>query len=217
MLVDWKIMKKFSQFLIFLAANTGLLHADDRPNIIVILTDDSGYSDLGCYGGEIDTPNLNQLAAQGLRFKNFYNNGRCSPSRASLLTGLDSAKVGFGAGTLGGWNREIQLPAYRARLPANLPTIAELLKIAGYHTMMTGKWHLGGSLVKAGQNRQMLWRKQHPGWELTSEEMEGDFNALPAQRGFDEFFGLIEGETHQFFTPKDHHEYLEKTYHMHCY
>ena len=201
--------------------------APERPNIIIIMTDDSGYSDLGCYGGEIDTPNLDRMAANGLRFRNFYNNGRCSPTRASLLTGRDSAHAGFGAGTLGGWNREMKEPAYRARLPYDLPTIAELMQASGYQTMMTGKWHLGGSQMKGSKGWQDWWKKTHPGWELTDAEIEADFNALPPQRGFDEFFGLIEGETHLFFTPSDKHEYFEgnehatlkyeQTYNMHCY
>lgn len=201
--------------------------AQKQPNIVIILTDDSGYSDLGCYGGEIDTPNIDRMAANGLRFQNFYTNGRCSPTRASLLTGRDSAHAGFGAGTLGGWNREMKLPAYRARMPYDLPTIAELLNANGYRTMMTGKWHLGGSLMKTEPARQDWWKQTHPGWELTEAQIEGDFNALPPQRGFDEFFGLIEGETHQFFTHDDKHEYLEgnehatltidREYNMHCY
>ena len=183
--------------------------AADQPNIIIIMADDSGYSDLGCYGGEIDTPHLDSMAANGLRFKNFYNNGRCSPSRASLMTGRDAAHAGFAAGTLGGWAREMKQPSYRARMPYDLPTIAELMKESGYNTMMTGKWHLGGSLLKNQPGMQAWWKKCHPGWELTDAEIEADFNALPAQRGFDKFFGLIHGETHQFFTPADKHEYLE--------
>jgi len=210
-----------------MAAERPLRQAQDRPNIIIIMTDDSGYSDLGCYGGEIDTPNLDRMAKNGLRFRNFYNNGRCSPTRASLMTGRDSAHAGFGAGTLGGWNREMKQPAYRARLPYDLPTIAEVMKASGYQTLMTGKWHLGGSHMKDRKGWQEWWKKQHPGWELTDAEIEADFNGLPPQRGFDHFFGLIEGETHQFFTAEDKHEYLEgnehaklkidREYNMHCY
>jgi len=164
----------------------------------VVLLDDAGYADLGCYGGEIDTPNMNRLAQEGLRFRNFYNNARCSPSRASLLTGKESASVGFGAGTLGGWNREMKLPAYRARLPYQIPTLPELLHGAGYATVMAGKWHLGGSNIKEGVDRAAQWKNLHPGWELTPEEIESEYNALPRQRGFDRFFGIITGETHQF-------------------
>lgn len=193
--------------LLFLASAP--LLAAGRPNIVVILTDDSGYTDLGCYGGEIDTPNIDKLARNGLRFRTFYTNARCSPTRASLMTGRDSAYAGFAAGTLGGGRREMKLPPYRARMPYNLPTIAELLKAAGYRTMMAGKWHLGGSLAKNSPASQKAWERIHAGWELTPDEMDADFNALPAQRGFDEFFGLIEGETEHFFTPSDRHQYLE--------
>jgi len=184
-------------------------YAAERPNIMIILTDDSGYTDLGCYGGEIDTPNIDRLARNGLRFSNFYTNGRCSPTRASILTGRESSYAGFGAGTLGGWKREINMPAYRARLSADLPTIAEVLKASGYQTMMVGKWHLGGSLMKENPSEQALWKRLHPGWELTQAEIEADWNAMPPQRGFDRFFGMIEGETDFFFLPGDRHDYLD--------
>jgi arylsulfatase len=214
---------------ILLLAAAGMMNclAAERPNILIVLTDDSGYSDLGCYGGEIDTPNIDRLAREGLRFRNFYTNGRCSPTRASIMTGRDSAAAGFGAGTLGGWNREMHQPAYRARLPCDLPTIAEVMKASGYHTMMAGKWHLGGSLLEEHPEWGNWWEKTHPGWILTPEEARADFNALPPQRGFDEFFGMIEGETHHFFTAEDPHEYMEgnqravipftRTYDMFCY
>lgn len=169
-----------------------------KPNIIIVLFDDAGYSDLGSYGGEIDTPHLDKLAQDGMRFRQFYNNGRCSPSRASLITGKEAALVGFGAGTLGGWNREIELPAYRARLPYNIPTLPELLKEAGYKTLMAGKWHLGGSNIKEGVDKAARWEATHPGWALTPEQIESEYQALPAQRGFDRFFGIVTGETHQF-------------------
>ncbi len=179
-----------------------------QPNIMIILTDDSGYTDLGCYGGEIDTPNIDRLARNGLRFSNFYTNGRCSPTRASILTGRESAHAGFGAGMLGGWKREINRPAYRARLSADLPTIAEVLKRSGYQTMMVGKWHLGGSTMRENPAEQALWKRLHPGWELTQAEIEADWNAMPLQRGFDHFFGMIEGETDFFFLSGDRHDYL---------
>jgi len=188
-------MKLTAKLILVAALSFGALcqAEPERPNIIIIMTDDSGYSDLGCYGGEIDTPNLDRMAGNGLRFRNFYNNGRCSPTRASLLTGRDSAHAGFGAGTLGGWNREMKEPAYRARLPYDLPTIAELLQASGYQTMMTGKWHLGGSQMKGSKGWQDWWKKQHPGWELTEAEIEADFNALPPQRGQDGHDGGREG------------------------
>ncbi|MBN1443465.1 MAG: arylsulfatase [Planctomycetes bacterium] len=111
----------------------------ERPNIIVILADDMGYSDIGCFGGEIQTPNLDRLAAEGLRFTSFCNTGRCCPTRASLLTGLYPHRAGVGHMT-----QDRGLPAYLGRLNDGCVTIAEVLKEAGYIAMMTGKWHVGG-------------------------------------------------------------------------
>ncbi|UCD49674.1 MAG: sulfatase-like hydrolase/transferase, partial [Phycisphaerales bacterium] len=109
-----------------------------RPNVLIILADDMGYSDLGCYGGEIQTPNLDALAARGLRFTQFYNAARCCPTRAALLTGLYPHQAGVGAmvGNQG-------TPAYQGYLNDQSVTIAEVLKAAGYRTYMSGKWHVG--------------------------------------------------------------------------
>ncbi|HVU35176.1 MAG TPA: arylsulfatase [Opitutaceae bacterium] len=108
------------------AAPSGPPLAGTRPNILVILADDMGYSDIGCYGGEIHTPNLDRLAAGGVRFSQFYTTPKCFPSRASLLTGLYPHQVGMAEHPL-----KFQ----------NCITIAEALRAAGYHTWMTGKWH----------------------------------------------------------------------------
>lgn len=109
-----------------------------RPNFIVILADDLGYSDIGCYGGEIATPNLDKLAGRGVRFSQFYNCARCCPTRASLLTGLYNHQAGVGHMVQ---NRG--LAAYQGYLNRRSVTMAEALKPAGYRTMMSGKWHVG--------------------------------------------------------------------------
>lgn len=109
-----------------------------RPNIILILVDDMGFSDLGCYGSEIPTPNLDALAAGGLRFTQFYNAGRCCPTRASLLTGLYPHQAG-----VGGMTNDKGTPGYRGFLNDRCVTLAEVLKPAGYFTAHTGKWHVG--------------------------------------------------------------------------
>ena len=106
---------------------------DARPNVIVILADNLGFSDIGCYGGEIHTPNLDRLAANGLRFNNFYNTSRSCPTRASLLTGLYQHQAGIGRMTF-----DDHLPGYRGTLSKNAVTIAEALRGSGYHTGMVG-------------------------------------------------------------------------------
>lgn len=114
------------------------LSAAKKPNIIVILVDDMGFSDIGCYGGEIPTPNIDGLAADGLRFTQFYNTGRCCPTRASLLTGLYSHEAG-----IGGMVSDQGVPGYRGQLNDSCVTLAEVLGSAGYFTAISGKWHVG--------------------------------------------------------------------------
>ena len=113
-------------------------HSGERPNIVLIMADDMGYSDIGCYGGEVHTPNLDRLAEGGLRFSHFYNGARCCPTRASLLTGLYAHQAGIGhmVGDKG-------YPPYQGYLNDRCVTIAEALKPAGYRTLMAGKWHVG--------------------------------------------------------------------------
>ena len=113
-----------------------------RPNIIVILADDVGYSDIGCYGGEIRTPNLDRLAAGGVRFTQFYNAARCCPSRAAIMTGLYPHQTGMG-NMVGGRPPDESMEGYAGRLNNRNATIAEVLRPAGYSTLMAGKWHLG--------------------------------------------------------------------------
>ncbi|HEX9933625.1 MAG TPA: sulfatase-like hydrolase/transferase, partial [bacterium] len=110
-----------------------------RPNILLIMTDDMGFSDIGCYGGEIRTPNLDRLAQSGLRFTQFYNAARCCPSRASLLTGLYPHQAGMGDMV----RTDDQSGPYQGYLNERCVTIAELLGRAGYATLMSGKWHVG--------------------------------------------------------------------------
>jgi len=132
-----KLLLAFSLCLLCLSR---LEAAVERPNIVIVLVDDMGWSDIGCYGSEIPTPNLDALARNGIRFTQFYNTGRCSPTRASLLTGHYPHQAGMGhlddkvvAGH----------PGFQGKLADTSVTIAEVLKGAGYFTAMTGKWHLG--------------------------------------------------------------------------
>src|SRR5205085_9833801 len=123
-------------------ANLAAAHA--RPNIVLILADDLGYSDLGCYGSEIATPNLDRLARDGVRFTQFYNQARCCPSRAALLTGRYPHQVGIGAmiDDYAKWIREAAArPSYQDHLAADAIMLPELLRDAGYRTLMSGKWH----------------------------------------------------------------------------
>jgi arylsulfatase len=127
------------KFLALSASVAGLaVQQERRPNILLIVADDLGYSDLGCFGGEIDTPNLNALASNGVRFAQFYSTARCCPSRASILTGQYPHRVGIGHMV-----QDLGQPGYRGRVSENATTIAEVLKQSGYRTFMSGKWHLG--------------------------------------------------------------------------
>jgi arylsulfatase A-like enzyme len=123
---------------ILLEPQPAVAAAPPQPNILVILVDDMGFSDIGCYGSEIPTPNLDRLASNGLRFTQFYNTGRCCPTRASVLTGLYPHEAGVGHMT-----EDDGVPGYRGRLNDRCVTIAEVLRGAGYFTAMSGKWHVG--------------------------------------------------------------------------
>lgn len=139
--------------------------AGTRPNIVLIMADDMGYSDLGCYGGEIRTPNLDGLAKDGLRFTQFYNGARCCPTRASLLTGLYPHQAGVGH-----MMDDTGKPGYSGNLNANCRTIAEVLGPAGYRSYAVGKWHV----------------TRHTG-------KDGPKHNWPLARGFDRFYGTIHG------------------------
>jgi arylsulfatase A-like enzyme len=149
-----------------------------RPNIVLILADDLGYSDLGCYGSEIATPNLDRLAANGIRLTQFYTTPRCCPSRAALLTGLYPQQAG-----MGNMMDDRGIPGYRGELSRSCPTIAEELRRADYHTLMVGKWHL--SHIYFDGKRQLNFESAEPFWDDKAD--------WPRQRGFEEFFGTIHG------------------------
>ncbi|WP_262493129.1 sulfatase-like hydrolase/transferase [Marinilabilia salmonicolor] len=154
---------------------------DERPNIMVIMLDDMGYSDLGCYGGEIQTPNIDALATGGVRFTQMHNTARCCPSRASLLTGHYPHKAG--------------IDGMGVNLSMNTATIAEVLKENGYHTGMTGKWHLSETKPVNDPDEQLRW--------MAHQVNYGPFSPLenyPCNRGFDEHWGVIWGVVN-FFDP----------------
>ena len=132
-------MSAKSYFLLTCLSCMASLPAAERPNILYIVADDLGYSDLGCYGGEIDTPVLDSLAAGGVRLTQFYNTGRCCPSRAAILTGQYPHRVGLGHMT----TNDLGQPGYRGVVSGEAQTIAQILRGAGYRSFISGKWHLG--------------------------------------------------------------------------
>lgn len=172
------MLTRISSALFFVAILIGSgfspAFADEKPNIIYIMSDDMGYSDIGCYGGEIHTPNLDRLAAGGLRFTQFYNTGRCCPTRASLLSGLYPHQAGIGH-----MMNDRGYEGYRGELNRNCVTIAEALKNAGYKSYLSGKWHVTSKIKPKSFAEKHNW---------------------PLQRGFDRFYGTIHGAG-SFFDP----------------
>lgn len=155
------------------SATTTTVQTQERPNIIVIMSDDMGYSDIAPFGGEIETPNLDRMANNGMRLAQFYNNGRCCPTRASLLTGCYPHQAGIGEMTNPPENEighDLGIPEYQGFLSKNTVTIAEVLQEAGYATLMSGKWHVGMR----------------------------DKSQWPLQRGFDKFYGITSGAANHF-------------------
>lgn len=143
---------------------------EGAPNVVVVLVDDMGYSDVGCFGAEIRTPNIDDMAAEGVRLTNFHVNPFCSPTRASLLTGRNSHAVGMGSVA----NVDPGFPGYTSVIDPQQPTAAEIFRQAGYSTFMVGKWHLSKDA------------------ELNEA---GDRSSWPLQRGFDEYYGILEAMT----------------------
>lgn len=147
---------------------TGCQSEQTKPNILLIMADDMGYSDLGCYGSDIKTPNIDRLANEGLRYTQFYNAARCCPTRASLLTGLYPHQAGMGEMVVLD-SADSEKGAYQGYLNNECVTLAEVLKSAGYTTLMSGKWHVG--------EFRHVW---------------------PVDRGFDRYWGLISGAANYF-------------------
>lgn len=154
------------RLLSLLACTAFALGQESRPNLMIVMVDDMGWSDLGCFGSEIETPHLDGLAENGLRFTQFYVTGRCCPTRASLLSGLYAHQAGIGHMTSEGQgqNADWGVDSYRGHLSDDCVTIADVLRSAGYRTLMSGKWHVG-----------------------TFDGMH------PTDRGFDRFYGMIRG------------------------
>ena len=138
----------------------------NHPHIVLILCDDMGFSDLSCYGGEVQTPNIDYLAEQGVRFSQFTNAGRSCPSRAALLTGHYPHEAGMGWMTAVDEHR----PGYRGQISTHLPTIAEVLRNQGYATYMSGKWHV-----------------------TLDGAFDSPNGSYPVQRGFDKYYGSLHG------------------------
>ncbi len=170
--------------------------AATKPNVVIILSDDMGYSDIGCYGSEIATPSLDALAKNGLRFTQFYNGARCCPTRASLLTGLYAHQAGIGL-----MEGDSGFDGYRGELSRKAVTVAEVLRPAGYRTYMSGKWHV-----------------------TSAKGPKADNSNWPVQRGFNRFYGTIAGagsfydpatlcRDNKFITPVNDPEYEPKRYH----
>jgi len=142
----------------------------DAPNVVVILVDDLGYADVGCYGSEIDTPSIDALAARGVRFTNFHVTPMCSPTRSALLTGLNSHRAGLGTVA----HVDPGFPGYAEELTDDAATLAEILRAEGYGTLMVGKWHLAKDSDCNAAGNQQSW---------------------PCQRGFDRFYGILDAFT----------------------
>lgn len=154
-----------------------------KPNVVLIVLDDTGYAHFGCYGSSIETPTLDKLAINGLRYSNFHTTALCSPTRACLLTGRNHHAVGMRAVS----NMDTGYPNMRGYLPPSAATIANVLRGSGYGTYATGKWHLT---------------------PMNECSAAGPFQNWPLQRGFDRFYGFMQGETDQFYpelTVDNHH------------
>lgn len=158
------------------AAGPALTHGGKRPNILLIVLDDTGYSDFGCFGSEIRTPNINALAADGLRYNRFETRAICTPTRAALLTGRNNQTLGLADLPAG----KLQPPGTgkdHGEMAANAQTVAQALRASGYATFAIGKWHLAPE---------------------TEDGRPGNNASWPLQRGFDYFYGFMSGWADQY-------------------
>tara|TARA_R110000868_G_scaffold102004_1_gene280855 strand:+ start:19768 stop:22065 length:2298 start_codon:yes stop_codon:yes gene_type:complete len=146
----------------------------DAPNVVIVVLDDTGFSHLGCYGSTIPTPNIDALAAGGLRFTGFHTTALCSPTRACVLTGRNPHTVGM----RGVSNFDTGFPNMRGAVPKSAATLAEILRDNGYATFATGKWHLA---------------------PMSECSAAGPYTNWPLQKGFDRYYGFLQGETDQFY------------------
>jgi arylsulfatase len=146
---------------------------EGAPNILVVLFDDVGFSDFGCYGSAIKTPTIDRLAAEGLRYSGFHTTAMCSTTRAALLTGRNHHSVGVGCLA----NFDSGYPGYRGKIAREAGTLAEMLRLHGYRNYMVGKWHVT---------------------PLTESGATGPFDGWPLGRGFDRFYGFLDAETDQY-------------------
>lgn len=143
---------------------------DKAPNVIIILLDDMGYSDIGCFGSEIPTPNIDRLAERGLKYTNFHVAPKCSPTRASMMTGMNHHSVGYSDVV----HYDSGFPHSRYEMPSDIPTLPEYFRRCGYSTFMVGKWHLAKELYTSAASPRHAW---------------------PLQCGFDQFYGFLDGFT----------------------
>ena len=171
---------------------------EDAPNIVVVLLDDTGFAQLGCYGSSIGTENIDNLAADGLQFTNFHVTPLCSPTRASLLTGRSQHAVGMRSVS----NFRTGFPHMLGHITNEAATMAEIFQAEGYATFCAGKWHLA---------------------PMENCSSAGPFDQWPLGRGFDRFYGFLEGETDQFHPDlvRDNHSVQppgkpEDGYHLSC-
>jgi len=160
--------------------------AKGAPNVVMVVLDDTGFSHFGCYGSDIETPNIDALAAGGLRFTGFHTTALCSPTRACLLTGRNHHAVGMRAIS----NFDTGFPNMRGALPRSAATLAEILRDNGYATFAAGKWHLA---------------------PMAECSAAGPYHNWPLQKGFDRYYGFLQGETDQFYPELTHDNHFIDT------